>query len=95
LAQPVVPDIPQTINLDQKPSVHFGQFNAVFNLDEPHQSDMIHSDLDDNVFDDEEIPEIEISPEAGVPLAESMDYEDLSASDVKQDAFSPDEYEEL
>lgn len=89
------PDVPQTINLDQKPSVHFGQFNAVFNLDEPQHSDMIHADLDDNVFDDEQIPEIEISSEAGIPLSESMDYEDLNASDTKQDAFSPDDYEEL
>lgn len=88
-------DLPQMINLDQKPTVQFGQFNAVFNLDEPAHSDMVHSDMNDHVYDDDSVPEIEISAEAGIPLSEELDYEDLNASENENGIISPDEYEEL
>lgn len=92
---PMKTDPPQMINLDQKPTVQFGQFNAVFNLDEPNHSDMIHSDIDESVYDDDRVPEIEISSDAGVPLSEELDYEDLNDPDGKKEMISPDEYEEL
>jgi hypothetical protein len=85
----------QTILLDQKPTVQFGQFNAVFNLDEPDHSDMVHTDPDESVYDDDQVAEIEISPEEGIPLAEAMDYEDLNAPEKVQEFISADEYEEL
>lgn len=92
---PIQADLPQMINLDQKPTVQFGQFNAVFNLDEPAHSDMIHSDMNDSVYDDDTVPEIEISSEAGIPLSEGLDYEDLNASESKNEMISSDEYEML
>lgn len=84
----------QTIHIDNKPTVRFGQFNAVFNLDEPTHSDMVHTEMDESVYDDQ-VPEIEISPEDGTPLSEDLDYEDLNASDGIKESISPDDYEEL
>lgn len=91
---PIQASVHQLIDLDKKPTVQFGQFNAVFNLDEPSHSDMIHSSMDETVYDDP-IPELEISAEAGIPLSEALDYEDLNPSEEKQGIISPDEYEEL
>ena len=56
---------------------------------------MIHSDMNDSVYDDDQVPEIEILAEEGVPLSEELDYEDLNASDGEKGIISPDEYEEL
>lgn len=96
---PVLPPLsePPTILLDQKPTVRFGQFNAVFNLDEPAHSDMVHTDPDEHVYDDadDQVSEIEISSEEGIPLSEAMDYEDLNAPETVQNFISSDDYEEL
>lgn len=80
---------PQTIIIDDKPSVRFGEFDAVFDSDNPHESDMVYEPKDE----DDEVPSLEILDEQGTPLAEGFDFDDL---DEKPDeSLEEGDYESL
>lgn len=65
-------NIQPIIVIDEKPTVQFGEFDAVFDLDNPMNSDMIFEPKDDNV------PALEISDECGIPLSEEFDFDSLN-----------------
>jgi hypothetical protein len=90
----VSPSTP-TIVLDEKPNVRFGNFDAVFNMDHPNQSDMIYDAREEYITEEEdEFPELEITDEIS-PLSEGIDYEDLDDSENKLKPIEENEYEEL
>jgi hypothetical protein len=89
----VSPSTP-TIVLDEKPNVRFGNFDAVFNMDHPNQSDMIYDAREEDITEEEEYPELEITDEIS-PLSEGIDYEDLDDSENKFKPIEENDYEEL
>jgi hypothetical protein len=80
---------PQTIVIDEKANVQFGEFHAVFDMDNPDHSDMIFDSKDE----DEDTPDLEILDDIGAPLSEGLDYDDLDES--KPQGMSESDYEEL
>jgi len=77
------------INLDDKPSVRFGQFDAVFDSDHPSDSDMVY---DPKESETEEEPSLEIMEDQGMPLGE----DDVDAiEDSTPTAIGEDDYEVL
>jgi len=74
----------QTIIINDKQHVRFGEFNAHFDSENPNESDMIY---DSN----EEVPDLEILDESGAPLS-SIDFDSL---DEMPQSITTDEYEEL
>lgn len=78
----------QTIIIEDKPTVRFGQFDAVFDSDNPSQSDMIYDPKDL----DEQIPDSIHDPIDSV--AESLE-EGLDFDSLDTEAMSPGDYEEL
>ena len=74
----------QTIIINDKPHVRFGEFNAHFDSENPNESDMIY---DSN----EEVPDLEILDESGAPLS-NIDFDSL---DEMPESINTDDYEEL
>jgi hypothetical protein len=85
------PAPPQMIVLDDKPSVRFGQFDAVFDSDHPSDSDMIYDPKESET--EEGIPDLEIMDENGVPLSEGLDFDSLENSEPS--GMDANDYEEL
>ena len=81
--------VPQTIIIDEKPSVRFGEFDAVFDSDHPMDSDMIYEPKDD------EVPALEIMEGDGMPLVDGLDFDDLAENEDKLEEIGVDDYEEL
>jgi hypothetical protein len=84
----------QTIIIDDKPTVRFGQFDAVFDSDHPNDSDMIY---DPKENEEEDIPEkdapvLEIMEEGGSSLMDGLDFDTL---DAKNEDIGLEDYEEL
>jgi len=80
----VMPQQSQTIIIEDKPTVRFGQFDAVFDSENPSQSDMIY----DPKELDEQIPDqIDSVAES---LEEGLDFDSLDT-----ETMSPGDYEEL
>jgi hypothetical protein len=79
----------QTIIINDKPTVRFGEFDAVFDSDNPDKSDMIYEpkDVDD---EEEDVPVLEILDEQGIPLAEGIDFDEKLGEN-----FEVDDYESL
>jgi len=78
---PETPNLNQTIIINEKPSVKFGEFNALFDSDHPADSDMI--------YDSEEfVPDLEIMSGEG-SLLSGTDFDNLD------DPIKSDEYEVL
>ena len=65
---------PQTIVLDTRPNVRFGDFDAVFDSDNPLESEMVYDPKDD---EDDEVPALEILDDVGAPLSEGLDFDSL------------------
>jgi len=82
---------PQTIIIDEKPSVRFGEFDAVFDSDHPMNSEMIYDPKDG----DDEVPALEIMEGDGTPLADGIDFDDLEGGGDKSEEIGAGEYEEL
>jgi len=82
---------PQTIIIDEKPSVRFGEFDAVFDSDHPMNSEMIYDPKDG----DDEVPALEIMEGDGKPLADGIDFDDLEGGGDKSEEIGAGEYEEL
>jgi hypothetical protein len=85
-------DIPQTIIIDEKPGVRFGEFDAVFDSDNPMESDMIFEPKDED--DEEHVPALEILDDVGTPLAEGFDFENMDKSE-EDGNLSINDYEEF
>ena len=85
-------EIPQTIVIDDKPGVRFGEFDAVFNLDHPSDSEMIFDPKESE--SEEQVPDLEILDETGIPLSDGIDFQSLESSD-DSDKIGMDDYEEL
>lgn len=82
---------PQTIIIDEKPTVRFGEFDAVFDSDNPLDSDMIFEPKDG---DDDSVPDLEILDEIGQPLGMS-DFEDLDRKEEAPESLGANDYETL
>jgi hypothetical protein len=97
---PTSPAEPQTIHLDEKPTVRFGLFDAIFDSDHPSESDMIYEpkDADDGKEDNvpsESIPVLEIMEEEGTPLENEPDMESLDGIQTLSEDISSEDYEVL
>jgi len=84
----------QTIVIEDKPTVRFGQFDAVFDSDHPHDSDMIYDpkESEEEDINDKEAPVLEIMEEGGSSLMDGLDFDTL---DAKNEDIGLDDYEEL
>ena len=82
----------QTIVINDKPTVSFGEYDAVFDSNNPDQSDMIYDPKDG---DENEVPALEILDEQGISLSEGLDFDDLDEKDAKPTDLSTDDYESL
>ena len=85
---------PQTIIIDDKPTVRFGQFDAVFDSDHPHDSDMIYDPKESEEEDtnEKDAPVLEIMEEGGTSLMDGVDFDVL---DAKNEDIGLEDYEEL
>ena len=77
------------IILDDKPSVRFGQFDAVFDSDHPTDSEMIY---DPKESDTEETPDLEIMDDNGSPLGDD-DFDTMDGG--VSSPIDMNDYEEL
>ena len=84
----------QTIIIDDKPTVRFGQFDAVFDSDHPNDSDMIYEpkEGDEEDHNEKEAPVLEIMEEGGSSLMDGLDFDVL---DAKNEEMGSEDYEEL
>ena len=84
----------QTIIIDDKPTVRFGQFDAVFDSDHPHDSDMIYDPKEGEEEDtnEKDAPVLEIMEEGGISLMDGVDFDVL---DAKNEDIGLEDYEEL
>lgn len=85
-------DTPQTIIIDEKPTVRFGEFDAVFDSDNPLDSDMIFEPKDGD--DEDSVPDLEILDEVGQPLGLD-DFEDLDKKEEVLQSLGDGDYESL
>jgi hypothetical protein len=82
----------QTIIIDDKPTVSFGEYDAVFDSDNPQQSDMIYDPKDG---DENDVPALEILDDQGTSLAEGIDFDDLGNKEAIPEDLATDDYESL
>jgi outer membrane biosynthesis protein TonB len=84
----------QTIIIDDKPTVRFGQFDAVFDSDHPNDSDMIYDPKEGEEEDtnEKDAPVLEIMEEGGISLMDGVDFDVL---DAKNEDIGLEDYEEL
>jgi hypothetical protein len=87
----VISQTPTTIIIDDKPTVRFGEFNAVFDSDHPHESEMVYDSTEDTDIDG--IPALNILDEAGESLEDGIDFDTLDGN--LEEATAVDDYEEL
>jgi hypothetical protein len=85
----------QTIVLENKPTVRFGEFNSVFDMGDPLNSDMIFDPKEDEVkeLDDGKSPVITILDETESSLEDDFDFENLIKAPTE--SLGEDEYDEL
>ena len=84
---------PQTIIIEDKPTVRFGEFDAVFDSDHPMDSDMIYDPKDGE--EDNDVPALEILDDVGTPLSEGLDFDSLDEKKDKCEEMGVGDYEEL
>ena len=96
-----VPPAPSTpvIVLDNKPAVRFGEFNSMFDSENPTNSDMILEPIDTEEIaaplEQSSGPVLEILEEEGISLDQEMGMETLDNLDAPSEAIGADDYEEL
>jgi hypothetical protein len=88
----IIEPVPQTIIIDDKPTVRFGEYNSVFDSDNPHNSDLIYESKEDD--EDDDVPALEILEEQGAPL-EGLDFEELNENEQEPESLGMDDYEDL
>jgi hypothetical protein len=83
-----------TIIIEDKPTVRFGQFNTLFGLDHPEDSDMIYDSKEDEdsspTDSSDAAPVLQILDEEGTAL-DGLDFDSLDSKDGE----AVDDYEEL
>lgn len=84
-------ELPQTIVIEDKPEVRFGEFDAVFDSDHPSDSEMIFDPKESDT--EEQVPDLEILDDSGVPLSDDF-VESLDSSEESL-AIGMGDYEEL
>ena len=103
MAQPEasIPQEPSTpiIVLDDKPTVRFGEFNAMFDSDHPTDSDLIleSKEKEETVSnsDHESGPVLQILEEEGIPMENDMEIETLDEFNAPFESIGLGDYEEL
>ena len=92
-AQPSTP----VITIDDKPTVRFGEFNAMFDSDHPSDSDLIMESKESEetrpTSENESGPVLQILEEEGTSL--DMDAESLDELSAPSESIGLDDYEEL
>jgi hypothetical protein len=78
---------PPTIIIEDRPTVRFGEFNALFDSEHPNESDMVYDSKED------EVPDLEILDETGAPLSEGIDFDSLDETEGGPEEV--DDYEDL
>lgn len=81
----------QTIIIDDRPTVRFGEYNTVFDTENPNNSDLIYESKDDD--DEDDVPALEIIDEQGTPLSEGLDFDDLNENNTEN--LGINDYDEL
>ena len=87
---------PPVIVIEDKPSVRFGQFDAMFDSEDPQQSDMIYDPKEEKKetdLSDSSAPVLSILEEEGTPLAAELDFDSLDGKE--SEAMGAGDYEEL
>jgi hypothetical protein len=103
VSEPVAP-LPQqpstpVIMLDDKPTVRFGEFNAMFDSEHPTDSDMImeSNETEESVpsSDHESGPVLQILEEEGTSMENDLEIETLDEFNAPSESIGLDDYEEL
>ena len=84
--------VPQTIIIEDKPTVTFGNYDAVFDTENPLESEMVYDARDED--DEDEVPALEILDEVGASLSEGLDFDSLDEQQ-EPDSLNTNDYEEL
>jgi hypothetical protein len=86
--------VPQTIIIEDKPTVTFGNYDAVFDTENPLESEMVYDARDE---EEDEVPALEILDEVGASLSEGLDFDSLDEQHEQQepDNLNTNDYEEL
>ena len=95
IAASVVQEQPVII-IEDKPTVRFGQFDAMFDSEDPQQSDMIYDPKEEKKetdLPDDSAPVLSIMEEEGIPLAAELDFDSLDGKE--SEAMGAGDYEEL
>lgn len=103
LAKPelVIPQEPSTpiIMLDDKPTVRFGEFNAMFDSEHPTDSDLIleSNEKEESVtsLDHDSGPVLQILEEEGSSMENDLEIESLDEFNAPSESIGLGEYEEL
>jgi hypothetical protein len=101
VSEPAVPHEPSmpVIMLDDKPTVRFGEFNAMFDSEHPTDSDMIldSKENEESVTSSEHEtgPVLHILEEAGTSMENDPDIETLDEFNAPSESIGLDDYEEL
>jgi hypothetical protein len=96
-----LPQEPSTpvIMLDDKPTVRFGEFNAMFDSDHPSDSDLIleSNENEETVSssDHESGPVLQILEEEGISMENDLDVETLDVLNAPSESIGLNDYEEL
>jgi hypothetical protein len=91
-------NVPPIIVIDDKPNVTFGQFDAVFDSNNPMESDMIFEPKDED--EDDEVPVLELLDEEGTSLSEGLDFDSLDEQNTTKEeneleSIGEEDYERL
>lgn len=84
--------VPPTIIIEDKPTVTFGNYDAVFDTENPMESEMVYDARDED--DEDEVPALEILDEVGAALSEGLDFDSLDEK-PESDDLDTNDYEEL
>lgn len=101
LSEPVIPQEPSTpvIMLDDKPTVRFGQFNAMFDSEHPTDSDLIleSNEKEESVtsLDHDSGPVLQILEEEGSSIENDLEIESLDDFNAPSESIGLGDYEEL
>ena len=97
-ATPTEPSTP-VIMLDNKPTVRFGEFNAMFDSEHPTDSDMIlesnENEETTSHSEQESGPVIQILEEQGISMENDMEIESLDEFNGPSESIGLGDYEEL
>lgn len=79
---------PQMIYVDEKPEVQFGDFDAVFDTEDPDGSEMISAK-----DEDDDTPALEILEGSGVPLSDELEFDSLEDNNAQ--GINLDDYDTI